>query len=59
ANLAGMAGIFLKAAVVSFDHLVETITIFERIIRISMFATGSKDLISFSTGKIIKSGDYA
>ncbi|MBE0686526.1 MAG: type 2 isopentenyl-diphosphate Delta-isomerase, partial [Anaerolineaceae bacterium] len=47
ANLAGMAGIFLKAAVVSFDHLVETITIFERIIRISMFATGSKDLISF------------
>lgn len=56
ANLAGMAGVFLKAAVESFDRLLETITIFERIIRISMFVTGSKDLNSFSTEKIIKTG---
>ncbi len=56
ANLAGMAGVFLKAAFESLDHLVETITIFERIIRISMFVTGSKDLISFSTRKIFKTG---
>lgn len=59
ANLAGMASVFLKSAVVSLDHLIETITIIERIIRISMFVTGSKDLTSFSTGKIIKSGEYA
>ena len=58
ANLAGMAGVFLKAAVVSLDHLIETITIFERIIRTSMFVTGSKDLISFSTDKIFKIGEH-
>jgi len=59
ANLAGMAGVFLKAADVSLDHLIETISVFERIIRISMFATGSKDLNSFANGKIIKSGEHA
>jgi len=58
ANLAGMAGVFLKAAVVSLDHLIETITIFERIIRTSMFVTGSKDLISFSADKIFKIGEH-
>ncbi|PKO07657.1 MAG: type 2 isopentenyl-diphosphate Delta-isomerase [Chloroflexi bacterium HGW-Chloroflexi-3] len=58
ANLAGMAGVFLKAAVVSPDNLEDTITIIEKIIRISMFATGSKDLKSFSTGKIFKIGEY-
>lgn len=57
ANLAGMAGVFLKAAVVSLENLVDTITIIEKIIRISMFATGSKDLISFSKGRIIKTGE--
>jgi isopentenyl-diphosphate delta-isomerase len=56
ANIAGMAGVFLRAAVVSLDQLMETITIIERIIRISMFATGSRNLKSFSDGKIIKSG---
>jgi isopentenyl-diphosphate delta-isomerase len=55
ANLAGLAGVFLKAATISENHLFETINIFERIIRISMFATGSKDLQSFSNGKIIRS----
>ncbi|HSM24353.1 MAG TPA: type 2 isopentenyl-diphosphate Delta-isomerase [Anaerolineaceae bacterium] len=52
ANLAGMAGVFLKAAVDSLDHLLNTIHVFERIIRISMFVTGSKDLSSFSSKKI-------
>lgn len=57
ANLAGMAGVFLRSAVTSPDYLEETITIFEKIIRISMFVTGSKDLISFSKEKIFKTGD--
>jgi isopentenyl-diphosphate delta-isomerase len=56
ANLAGIAGIFLRAAVVSFEQLIETIDIIDKIIRISMFATGSFDLKSFSNGKIIKAG---
>jgi isopentenyl-diphosphate delta-isomerase len=56
ANLAGMAGVFLRAAVVSFENLIETISIIDRIIRISMFATGSRDLQSFSNGKIVKAG---
>jgi len=56
ANLAGIAGIFLRAAVVSFEQLIETIDIIDKIIRISMFATGSIDLKSFSNGKIIKAG---
>lgn len=58
ASLAGIAGVFLKAAVVSLDHLEETINIFERIIRTSMFVTGSKDLISFSSDKIFKIGEH-
>jgi isopentenyl-diphosphate delta-isomerase len=57
ANLAGMAGVFLKAAVTSINNLEDTIAIIEKIIRISMFATGSKDLISFSTGRIFKTGE--
>lgn len=56
ANLAGMAGVFLRAAVVSFENLIETISIIDRIIRISMFATGSLNLQSFSNGKIVKAG---
>jgi isopentenyl-diphosphate delta-isomerase len=58
ANLAGIAGVFLKAAVVSLDHLEEKINIFERIVRTSMFVTGSKDLISFSSNKIFKIGEH-
>ncbi len=57
ANIAGLAGVFLRAAVISLDHLIETISIMERIIRISMFATGSRNLQLFSDGKIIKSGE--
>ena len=57
AKLAGMASVFLKAAVKSSDQLEETIQVFERIIRISMFSTGSKDLDSFATGKILEVGN--
>jgi isopentenyl-diphosphate delta-isomerase len=54
ANLAGMAGVFLKAAVISYDHLINTISAIQRIIRISLFVTGSKNLGSFSSNKIFK-----
>lgn len=54
ANLAGMAGVFLKAAVISYDHLINTISAIQRIIKISLFVTGSKNLGSFSSNKIFK-----
>ncbi len=54
ANLAGMAGVFLKAAVVSTEHLINKIKVMEKILRISMFVTGSKDLVSFSSNKLFK-----
>jgi isopentenyl-diphosphate delta-isomerase len=54
ANLAGMAGVFLKAAVISYDHLINTVSAIQRIIRISLFVTGSKNLGSFSSNKIFK-----
>lgn len=54
ANLAGMAGVFLKAAVVSTEHLIKKIKVMEKILRISMFVTGSKDLVSFSSNKLFK-----
>ncbi len=57
ANLAGMAGVFLRAAVKSQAHLEETIDMMTRIIQISMFVTGSINLESFSSGKIKKSGN--
>ena len=56
ANLAGMAGEFLKAAVVSEDHLFNTIKVIERILKISLFVTGSKNLTDFSKNKIYKYG---
>jgi isopentenyl-diphosphate delta-isomerase len=54
ANLTGMAGALLKAAVVSEEHLLAKIKVIERIVRISMFVTGSKDLASFSNHKLVK-----
>ncbi len=54
ADLAGMAGVFLRAAVQSTDNLSETIRVIEKIIRISMFVTGSSNLEEFSQGKIQK-----
>ncbi len=56
ANLAGMAGVFLKAAVVSEDHLIKTIEVIERILKISLFVTGSKNLMDFSNNKIYQLG---
>jgi isopentenyl-diphosphate delta-isomerase len=52
ANLAGMAGTFLKAATVSSNNLVDSIEIIQRILRISMFVTGSKNIQDFQDNKI-------
>jgi isopentenyl-diphosphate delta-isomerase len=52
ANLAGLAGVFLRAAMLSTNHLIESIAIMQRILRISMFATGSKNLEDFQNKKI-------
>ncbi len=52
ADLAGMASVFLKAATNSLEQLFNTVQEFEKILRISMFATGSKDLSDFKKGKI-------
>jgi isopentenyl-diphosphate delta-isomerase len=56
ANLAGMAGVFLKKADASVEELMEEVTVIERILRISMFATGSANLSQFQNSKIHKSG---
>lgn len=55
ANMVGLAGEFLRAANHSQEALVEKIYVIEKIIRISMFATGSSNLASFSRHKIKKS----
>jgi isopentenyl-diphosphate delta-isomerase len=54
ADLAGMAGVFLRAVARSEDYLSETIRSIEKIIRIAMFVTGSPNLETFSQGKIQK-----
>jgi len=55
ANLAGMASTFLKKAVASIDDLSNEVKIIERIIRISMFVTGSQNIAQFQNSKILKS----
>ena len=44
ANLCGLAGPFLKAAKVSTRKIVETIEVIQAEIRISMFASGVKNI---------------
>lgn len=44
ASLAGSAGIFLKAAIVSTERIIELIQLLSDQMKISMFATGSKSL---------------
>ena len=58
ANLAGIAGKFLKAALVSSDNLIDSIAIMQRILRISMFATGSKNIEEFQNKKIKLKVDF-
>lgn len=57
ANLAGMAGFVLKAAMVSSNYLIDSIEIFQRILRISMFVTGSSNIHDFQDNKIKLIGD--
>lgn len=58
ANLAGIAGIFLKAALVSTNNLFDLIGTMQRILRISMFATGSKNIEEFQNNKIKIKEDF-
>jgi len=48
ANMVGMAGPFLKAALVSEEETIETITELIMGLKISMFATGAKDLAALT-----------
>ena len=52
ANVAGLAGVFLKAAVDSEQKLHDLVNVYLRTLQISMFVTGSTDLEMFRTGKI-------
>lgn len=54
AKLAGMAGTLLKKAVESSQALDEEIEIISRILRIAMFATGSKNIEAFQNKKIMR-----
>ncbi len=54
ADLAGMAGALLKKAAMSSDQLEKEIEVISRIFRITMFATGSINLIDFKNHKIEK-----
>ena len=45
ASLCGYAGIFLKAATISAEEVIRVINKLERVLKISMFATGSRDII--------------
>jgi isopentenyl-diphosphate delta-isomerase len=58
ANLAGLAGHFLKTAMVSSDELINSIAIMKRILRISMFATGSKNIEDFQKNKITLKANF-
>lgn len=54
ANLGGMAGPFLKAAVKSTSATVQKIFDIQRIIQISMFASGAKDISSLQKTSLQK-----
>ncbi len=55
ANLAGMAGVFLKAAVESEETLQNLVRALIRILKITMFVTASPNLKAFRAGKIRRS----
>ncbi|MAT41068.1 MAG: type 2 isopentenyl-diphosphate Delta-isomerase [Anaerolineaceae bacterium] len=52
ANAAGLAGVFLKAAIDSEQTIQDLVTAYLRILKISMFVTGSKNLETFRKEKI-------
>jgi isopentenyl-diphosphate delta-isomerase len=53
AVLGGMAGPFLKAAVISSEAVCERIDLITSQIRVSMFATGCSDLPSLASAKLL------
>jgi isopentenyl-diphosphate delta-isomerase len=57
AKLAGMASVFLKAAVVSMDSLEDMVELYARVLRIAMFSTGSKNLVEFRNQHIQRIGE--
>lgn len=57
ANLAGMAGLFLKKAILSVEDLSQELEIFEKILRIAMFGTGSENITEFQNSKIYHIGN--
>ncbi len=54
ANLGGMAGLFLKAAVESEQATAQTMQMIVDQIRIAMFATGAKTLADLTAATLIK-----
>ena len=56
AALGGMAGPFLKAAVISVDATVALLNEFQREIQICMFATGSRDITALRQSRLVKKG---
>ncbi len=54
ANLGGMAGLFLKAAVESEHAAAQTMQMIVDQVRIAMFATGAKTLADLTAAKLIK-----
>lgn len=54
ASLGGVAGPFLRAADVSYEHLVNTIQAISREIRICLFATGKSNLKKFDNSVLIE-----
>jgi isopentenyl-diphosphate delta-isomerase len=52
ANLGGMAGPFLKAAVISSEAVCESIDLIISQIQVCMFAAGCADLPSLATAKL-------
>jgi isopentenyl-diphosphate Delta-isomerase len=54
ASLAGMAGIFLKAASVSTENAVSAMNLIRRQLQISMFAAGAENITSLQNTKLLQ-----
>jgi isopentenyl-diphosphate Delta-isomerase len=54
ATLGGMAGIFLKTAVVSYKETLEMMVLIKKQIQVSMFAAGVGSLRDFETGDLLQ-----
>ncbi len=52
ATLGGMAGNFLKAAAISTEKVIETMELTKRQIKVTMFATGAKNLKKINRSKL-------